>query len=53
MASCSKITKTRRKLNKVASGKARKNRVRREGTTPNLFALNKPTVAEAAAKQNG
>jgi len=48
MASSSKITETRRAMNKARSGKARKNAVRRHGTTPEFFALNKPTANEVS-----
>lgn len=46
-------TKVRRTLRKKAMGKKRKNVVRKTGTTPVTFALNKPTKAESDTKSGG
>jgi hypothetical protein len=49
MTSPTNKTKNRRKAKKVKQGQLQKNKVRAKGTTPVLFALNKPVVAKAPA----
>ncbi len=51
MASYSKVTKKRRELRRKRAGRARKNRIEREGTTPK-FPIHTPEVdANAPAAQ--
>lgn len=45
MTSPSDITKRRRKARAAAQGRLRKNKQSRVGTTPKLFALDKPVQA--------
>ncbi len=46
MTSPTDITNRRRAAKAAKGGTARKNKVRANGTTPVLFALNKPTANE-------
>jgi hypothetical protein len=50
MTSPSDITKNRRKAREIRRGRTRKNKVNREGTTPELFKLDKPVAAKSPAK---
>lgn len=50
MASNTRKLKKRRAINKARSGKARKNAVRRNGTTAESLPLNKPNANEIAQK---
>ncbi len=45
MTSPTDITRRRREAKRVKGGKARKNKIRVNGTTPKLFKLDKPVVA--------
>lgn len=49
MTSPTAKTETRRQIRKTKMGNKRKNAVRRTGTTPTLFALNKPVTAGTAS----
>ena len=51
MASVTKKLKVRRALRVAGAGKSRKNRVRREGSTPVCLPLNKPNENELAQKK--
>lgn len=51
MGSCTRRTKARRSIRKAAVGKRRKALVRRTGTTPELYELNRPTEWELKSKQ--
>ena len=44
MTSPTDKTNNRRKAKKIKNGKKVKNKLRRTGTTPELFTLNKPVV---------
>lgn len=50
MASPTKKLKIRRKINKARAGKARKNAVRRDGSTAKLLPLDVPNANEKAQK---
>jgi histone H1/5 len=50
MTSCTDKTEKRRSAKKFSGGQARKNKVRKEGTTPLLFSLNKPVAGEGVKK---
>jgi len=52
MASPTKVHKVRKILRKVAQGKARKNEVRRIGTTAPNLPLNKPNANELKQAKN-
>lgn len=47
MTSPTDITKKRRAAKAVKAGQKRKNKVRREGTTPQIFKLDKPAPVAA------
>ncbi len=47
MTSPTDITENRRAAKKAACGQARKKKIAKNGSTPVLFALNKPTAGEA------
>jgi hypothetical protein len=49
MTSPSDITERRRKARAQASGRRRKNKQNKIGTTPALFTLNKPVAAAAGS----
>lgn len=49
MTSPTDKTENRRRAKKVKNGFKQKNKIRAKGTTPQLFALNKPTTT---AEQN-
>jgi hypothetical protein len=46
MTSPTDKTKNRRRSKKIKNGYKRKNKLRVSGTTPELFALNKPVVKQ-------
>ncbi len=48
MASPTKVVKARRRMNKARAGKARKNELRRVGSTAPDLALNVPNANEKA-----
>jgi hypothetical protein len=50
MASATKKLKVRRLLSKASQAKRRKNKLRREGSTPKNLPLNMPNANESAMK---
>jgi hypothetical protein len=50
MTSPTDITKKRRRAKKAAVGKDRKRVLNNQGSTPELFKLNRPTAAELKTK---
>ena len=52
MASSTKKLKVRRALALAGAGKARKNRIRRQGSTAPQLPLNKPNANEKAMKSS-
>ncbi len=50
MTSPTDKTWNRRDAKKASGGKKRKNKIRAKGTTPTLFALNKPDIVSSSKK---
>lgn len=51
MTSPTYLTKARRRMRRAECGAQRKAAIRRNGSTPELFALNRPTEWELASKK--